>query len=358
MSVCALLLLGGPFAWAQRDRTFFQASRALGMGDAFTAHDVGFEAVYYNPAGIARRTATQLKIIDIEGTLSSDSLSLLNNTLSSTAQMAKITEYVADHPGKTYTMGLNFLPQFLVRNFSIGLLGRFQSEAYVSQADRVMDFYAYSDMAVYAHYGFSLFGGIIKLGAGVKLLDRAELNRSYTRAEYEGSGLKFNDEWQEGTGIGYDAGMLLIIPVVFLPTFGLSVQEIGDTLLKEDDMFFSSAPNNGAPLPLRQKVNAGYAMTVKHDRGSSSTLAFDLKDLAHLSDYAIEHFHAGYELNMNESFFLRAGLNQGKFWTAGLGLYLAGNGLELSSWGEQIRSPVAGLSRAERKWIGRYVIKF
>ena len=48
----------------ERHRSFYSASRALAMGDAFTAYGQGFESVYYNPAGVARRSTPKLKYFD------------------------------------------------------------------------------------------------------------------------------------------------------------------------------------------------------------------------------------------------------------------------------------------------------
>src|SRR5690606_19948385 len=129
-----------------------QSSRALAMGDAFTAYNVGFEAVYYNPAGIARRNRTQFKYIDLELGGSQAMYSFLKKTFSSIGSLGKIAENVAANPDKVQAMYLAFTPQFITRNFSLGLIARTYSEANVDSATADLDYYGYSDMALYMQY--------------------------------------------------------------------------------------------------------------------------------------------------------------------------------------------------------------
>lgn len=350
-------VLSPMLAQADRERPFFQASRALGMGDAYTAYDVGYESVYYNPAGVARRNKAQAKYIDLEGTVSQGVFSVVKGTFSNLTSLGKFTQNLYANQGKVQSLGIALLPQFLIRNFSVGLVLRSYNEAYIDPTTANMDFFAATDAAVYVHTGVALFGGILKLGAGAKALNRAEINRTYTQAEYSSTGVSFSSQWKEGTGYGFDAGALLTYPSDLQPTLGVAVQDIGATDLLERRLIWTGAAGTpGAPPSLPQKVNVGLSISSKFSRGKKAVLALELKNVLKAGTNYTERIHAGMELELNRILFLRAGLNEGRYWTGGLGLHAGGVGLELTTYGENVSHD--GGTRDDRKWIGRYVLAF
>jgi hypothetical protein len=213
-------------------------------------------------------------------------------------------------------------------------------------------------LGLFTHFGASFLGGIVKIGAGVKFIDRAEVDRTFTEAEYTSGGLKFGEQWQEGTGYGLDVGILVQLPTAGLPSFGLAVQDVGNTTLIDRRFIFTgSTAIPGAPGNLRQRVNAGFSLLLKHAPGIKSALAFDVKDALYLADGTTERLHAGWELLMNDTVFIRAGVNQGRYWTAGIGFKLAGVILEGGSYGENLLFGT-GSRRDDRKYVGRYAIVF
>jgi hypothetical protein len=315
-------------------RPFYQAGRALAMGGAYTAVGTDFEAVYYNPAGIAKRNRPRIKLIDIETTVSQGFVSLFDGSYTKFMNLQKILEDVENRPGQPYGIGMSFLPQFLIRNFSLGVLFRGQSEATYDATTTNTNIYSFADLGAYLHYGVAFGGGIFKLGVGGKMLNRAELDRDYTAAEIGAGSLSFATQWKEGLAVGADVGVLLTLPVVSLPTFGVSVQDVGRTTFQDQRLFFSadSAPQ-GTPEPLEQTINVGYSMIFKHARGMRSVLAIDYKDVTGVDGNYLDHLHAGFEFNSSDVFFLRAGVNQGRYWTAGLGFELGGLGIEFATYG-------------------------
>ncbi|MBS1983480.1 MAG: hypothetical protein JST16_04850 [Bdellovibrionales bacterium] len=365
MNSWRLLMVAVAVVWvapahALRERPFFRASRALAMGDAYTAYDVGYEAVYYNPAGVARRNKPEFKYIDLEAEASQGALSTIKDSLTSFRNLSKIVTNLYQNPGNVQAVGFSLTPQFLIRNFSIGFIARGYNEAYTPLADADVDFYAYSDLGAYAQFGFALFGGIIRIGAGMKAIDRAEINRTYTAAELASSTPSLSSQWTEGTGIGGDVGALITLPTSLQPTLGIAVQDLGNTRLNEKRFVWTSpsASTPGRPLDLRQRVNVGLAMSVKHARGVRTGLSAEMKDIANKNtkDY-LGRFHAGMEVDFNKVLYLRGGVNQGRYWTAGLGLHAGGMGLEVASYGDNVAFS-EGERRDARFWVGRYVLEF
>jgi len=340
-------------------RPFYQAGRSLAMGDAYTAVGTGWEAVYYNPAGLAKRNKPSIKFMDLETTVSKSFLSLFSGSYTKFLNMQQLLADVQSNPNTPYTIGMSLLPQFMVRNFSFGLLFRGQAEATYSDTTTDTNMYSFADLGLYTHYAVALGGGVVKLGVGTKIINRAELDKTYTAAQISSGGLQFSSEWQEGWAFGADAGLLITLPVRGLPTLGLTIQDIGHTDFVDKRLIFTgdSAPQ-GAPQKINQKVNAGFSTIVKHARGIRSVVAVDVKDLTALntSNY-LDRLHLGWEMAVNRRLFLRAGVNQGRYWTGGLGISLGGLSLEFASYGENIADEGAA-RQADRKYVGRYVLAF
>jgi hypothetical protein len=342
-----------------RERPFFSASRALAMGDAYVAYAAGFEAVYYNPAGVAKRHAPHLKYLDLELTGSQTMYTYFQDAISSLGRLGNIVNSVVAHPDKPFALGLSVLPQFIVRNFSVGILSRSYTEAYLDSTTTDLDLYAYSDLGLYLQYGVAFFGGVIKAGVGLKAIDRAELQKTYTAAEYATGSLTFGSQWQEGIGYGLDAGLLVTLPWGLLPAFALVVQDVGNTTLLDRRLIFTGSKGRpGAPPALQQRVNAGAGIEVKHSPGLKSSFQIEAKNILEISSANyLDHLHTGWELQINKVLSLRAGLNQGRYWTAGFGISLGGVGLEFSTYGENVLMGT-GQRRDDRKYVGRYVLFF
>lgn len=339
---------------AQRNRPFYQATRPLMMGDAFTAYNNGFEAIYYNSAGVARKGKAQTKLFDVELVGSQALFSMLP----ALGQLQGLTTIIANNPGVVNSVGLGYYPQFMVKNFSIGGIVRTYTEAFVNSDTGDMDLYAFSDVALSTHWGASFLGGIVKLGVGAKAIDRAEMNRTVAASEIAAGGLSFAQEWKEGVGYGFDAGLLVTLPFSTLPAFGISVQDIGDTTLLDRRFIFTGAAGTpGSPLPIEQRINAGFAINVKHAPGIKSGIAIDIKDLERVSQDYLERIHAGWEIGFKNQVFVRFGVNQGVYWTAGVGLNLAGVILEGGTYGENLLWGT-GSRRDDRKFVGRYALSF
>lgn len=340
-------------------RPFFQASRALAMGDAYTAVGSGFESVYYNPAGITYRSQAQIKPFDLETGVSTSFAGMFNGSLLELGSMSGIFTKLQDNPGKPFSIGVNFLPQFLIKNFSVGLVARGFTQAEYDETAGTADFFSTADVGAYVQYAASLAGGLIKIGVGAKVLDRAELDKTYTEAELTSGGLDFSNQWSEGVGYGLDLGALFTIPVAGLPTIGVAVLDVGHTnFTAKKFLFSSSSAASSRPSAISQKVNVGLSGILKHAREIRSVVSVEAKDVTEISDYGSfrDRFHLGWELDLSRFLKIRAGLNEGRYWTAGVGIEIESVMLEFASYGENIST--TGGRTDDRKWVGRYVVAF
>jgi hypothetical protein len=205
----------------------------------------------------------------------------------------------------------------------------------------------------------SLAGGLIKAGIGMKVLDRAELNDTYTSAELSSGSVEFSNQWAEGVGYGIDVGMLFTIPVAGVPTIGLAVLDVGHTDFTEKRFLFTGSNGaNGRPDAIRQRVNVGISGVAKHARSVRSVVSIEEKDILKITDFntGLDRFHAGWELDFDRFIKIRAGVNQGRYWTAGLSLEIEKVALEFATYGENISQ--SGGRMDDRKWVGRYIVTF
>jgi hypothetical protein len=342
-----------------QERPFFQASRALAMGDAYTAVGSGYESVYYNPAGITYRAKAQFKPLDLETAVSTGFTKLFSGDLTKLTSMQGVYEKIIANPDKPFSVGVNFLPQFLIKNFSVGLVARAFTQSEYHSASSDADFHSYADVGAYVQYAASLAGGLVRIGVGGKILDRADLNQTFTAAQLAGGSVKFSNQWNEGLGYGFDVGALFTIPVAGLPTLGVSVMDVGNTRFNQQKLLFaSSAAANSSPSSIRQRVNVGLSGILKHSKEVRSVLSIEAKDVTEISGWTSfqDHFHAGWELDLNRFVMIRAGCNQGRYWTAGLALQIESVMLEFTTYGENIST--TGGREDDRKWMGRYAVTF
>ena len=97
---------------------------------------------------------------------------------------------------------------------------------------------------------------------------------------------------------------------------------------------------------------------MKHAREIRSVVSVEAKDVTEISDYGSfrDRFHLGWELDLSRFLKIRAGLNEGRYWTAGVGIEIESVMLEFASYGENIST--TGGRTDDRKWVGRYVVAF
>jgi hypothetical protein len=67
------------------------------------------------------------------------------------------------------------------------------------------------------------------------------------------------------------------------------------------------------------------------------------------------YYHAGFEVNFSDFFFLRGGMNQG-YWTAGVEFATRFFQLQASSYGQEVGTTSATIE--DRRWVGSFAIRF
>lgn len=299
-------------AWGDPLPLFHQGIRPLGMGGAFTAVADDENAMFYNPAGLNKIDG--FGRVDLLNPL----VALSTNTLDFSKDMQDIGDAQTDAEQATLAADLldkwmgehlharaSVFPNLTFHNFGVGVLGQamFDGEVHSPAGSNTLKLRGGYDVAglVSGAMGFSPFGSTLRVGVTGKFIQRSLLDQSYTANDLvQQDGIDIDRDLLDGSGFGFDAGVILGLPLPLSPSVGVTVQNIGDVDLGDAGI-------------LPQQVNAGIALEPSMPFGRL-TLAADMLDMTKAlgtdNDMA-KRLHAGAEFAFPAVLSLRAGMNQG-----------------------------------------------
>ena len=312
------MLLGAPRASAQQDITSIYRSAAfLGRGDTGIATADDQDAIFYNPAGLAQGKGIYKKTVLLSPEVEiSKATKDLARRLGS--QNSDAVDTVRDNIGKPNHFGLSDFTGIVLRRAALGVVDASHIDLLAHKAPdqgglEVLD--ASADQTLGAT--FSLADGFLDnklmLGATTKYLYRGRGRVSASIAEAD----KIQDELKDqskflamGQGIGADLGLMYQGGGAINPSFGLTVNDAGDTHIK---------PTSATDLDLDvlQTVNVG--VSIEPGTGFSKLkLLADIHDvLGRVIKNNRKKLHLGAELSVEDMLGATVGLNEG-YPTAGL----------------------------------------
>ncbi|MFZ3230537.1 MAG: hypothetical protein WA160_10065 [Pseudobdellovibrio sp.] len=332
---------------------FYNNTRSLAMGGAGTAITSDETSLYRNPANLG-------SIRDYYGTLIDPELEGSSNfvqqvSASSTAKAFEISEIknVLDSKRDTYYHAkLQVSPSFVMRNFGFGLLYKNDVSAETNTAGTILDTKSQSDMAAVVGANLRLFDGRIKIGFNAKAINRIEvINPILSTA----GALDMSTIGSEGTGVSFDGGLLLQAPWVYVPTLGVVVHDMGDTVFDKKDGVRLQATSR--PQTVKQSVDAAFSLFPIHSNGFRSVWTLEYSDITNSRNDTdnVKRMHLGIELNSNDIFFFRLGYNQ-RYYTAGFELASEHIQWQVTSYGEEIGTSSA--PREDRRLNTKITLRF
>ncbi|MEZ0391753.1 MAG: hypothetical protein ACAH59_06030 [Pseudobdellovibrionaceae bacterium] len=340
-------------SFAQEVRENYLGTRALGMGGASIAVVNDETALLINPAGLG-------KLRDIYGTIfdpeveGSSNLKKMYDTKAFTdpfdlEQVKNTTDYSRD---TYYHAKAQVFPSFVVRNFGIGIHAKRVLDAQMNTAGTSLQTFYQEDVSLNLGFNLRLFDGRIKMGVVGKAISRIELNDDLDPAT---SSMDIKALASEGFGIGYDAGLILTAPIVWLPTITGVIRDIGDTAFTAGSGLRMVSETR--PETVKQDIDVAFAVFPIHTNKSRSqfTIQWDkLKASSEATDRS-RFYHAGYEFNYADILFLRAGMNQ-KYWTGGIELAGEHTQIQIASYGEDVG--VDGTPVEDRRFVFKFAFRF
>ena len=282
--------------------------KGLGMGNAYTLHARGHDAVNYNPAAFARMQGFQFRLMG---------LGIGMNAIDSYDEYKAIFDN-SDNVGST----LNALygdPIWARVDYQMSVsAGPFIAGAYarnnlgftlLNPALPYLETNFYSDVVLFGGAGVEIIPKIFDIGVMAKRITRYAGAGDITASTlaYLDSDFIENVANQTGVAYGIDLGAKLTLPGEWNPSVAFAWQDIGDTT-------FSFSATNPAPRTIQDRMNVGIGME-KDFMGLAKlrpALEFKMLNSSSTEVQIGKRMHMGLELEL-PLLTLRGGFHQGYY---------------------------------------------
>lgn len=329
-------------------------TRALGMGGALIGVTSDETSLYRNPANMGSIRGYFGSLIDpeLEGQGTFTDI-VRGDSFTKAVEVEGMAEQLQKNPGEFYHAKVQFTPSFTTKNFGFGLLYRNELNAVVSEtATTSMDTFYQNDFGVVLGFNQSLFGGVIKIGASAKAINRIEV----VSATLSTNGpFDLGTIAAEGSGIAYDVALMVQMPVDWVPTLSVVARDIGDTEFNLRDGV--RARTASQPATVKQSIDAAISLFPIHGNKIRSVWTVEYRDIANSRDEegTKKRLHIGGEINFKDLFFLRLGMNQ-NYYTGGIEISSERFAWQISSYGEEIGTEDD--PQEDRRYATRILIRY
>lgn len=340
----------------------YQSARPLGMGDAFVAVANDYNAVLYNPAGLARLEDGEINM-SMEFSGSSNFASFANEVTqtgkSSSTEGQKTTEYMnllKQYYGKQFSLRAGLLQGIWVRpHWGIAVLpADLTLDMVVHNAvGPALDFKSYLDSTIAYGYGQDFKGipGRLSWGVTGKFVNRGYANKLILPLDLAAdSKLVKVEDWQEGYTVDADIGLLYTPQLpsegwmsairLAKPTFGLVVRNIGEFGFGQSLKVFNKVKTS-PPEKMYRVLDVGTKFEYPNLWIFSGRGVMDFRDIGHPNFTTRKSFHLGFEFDWRVTSWwkgaYRIGVNQG-YPTLGLSALFSIFSLDLVTYGEDVGS--------------------
>lgn len=332
------------------------STRALGMGNAFTAVVDDFSAIFYNPANLAERKDGHLRMFARAGAGPS-ALKLFNEIndvkkVEEAEQPQAYSDLITSHYGEHFYYRLPTAGLVWARpGWGIALIPVDLSldAAVHRQLGPMLNVNSYQDSTLAVSYGQKMnwFGKRhhTSWGATVKSIHRIHVGEAISAAQLaNGSSVWDKSHANEGLTFDLDLAMTWRLPEAsrgffkyFAPTFAFVGRNLVDYGFKQN--FHLIDKNTGEPPPLHRRFDLGTKWDLPKFWVFDPHLSVDVRDMGHPNWTIKKGYHVGAEAYWKMFNWWRGhwavGLNQG-YWTAGFGAKMAIFQLDLASYGEEV----------------------
>lgn len=264
----------------------FVGIRPAGMGQAFTAVADDQNALYYNPAGLARLEGWSLEIFNIVGGVNTELTQNIGDMMDSASgaggKPEEMVNVFRDKLGENNHFHVGINPNFVMPRFGFALMAREEANISIHGANpSIADFESATDVEGRVGYARKFMGEKLAIGGTLIGRQRYFIGEAFEYGDIY-TFINKSDQITEnlrkrihvGWGVGADVGMLFTPIEIWKPTFGLAILNVGDINFFRSDTSSAST----APEPIPQSVNMGVSVTPSwgkyYVRGS-----FDFRDM-------------------------------------------------------------------------------
>ena len=315
------------------DRWTHFGLRPLAMGNAFTAVSDDYNAIFYNPAGLAKIKSWDLELTNPNFSFSEDSRVLAREIIGlatgseSFSNTSEILDFMESKLSTEQYVSIGFTPYFIKQGLGLGFgallqaglsFNRYPSvnlEAGVKSISPVS--YARSFLKDKLMLGASVkFRTVTEVARDLSLDDLDTLRSSNNNGEKQTKSVK--DFAKAGYGVGFDMGLLYNSDLFFKPSLGFSVLDIATTSYSSFKVLEDKA-SRASSEPMT--VNMGLSLTPWQFRNQHLLVAMDFQEINH-------------PIASSNKIQLGTEYSYGNLFKAELGLYKLGltAGLQLDLW--------------------------
>lgn len=338
----------------------YVSTRALGMGNAFTAVTDDHSAIFYNPAMLALRTDGQLRMMlragmDAESMDLYDEIQAAGEKPEGEERNQAYTDLIVSHYGDNFSYRVPTIGALWVRpNWGIAFIpADLQLDIGVHrQVGPMLNVNLYIDSTLAFSYANKLKWlpkrHLLTWGITTKAVHRVYAGQMLSAGQLaDGTDVMDTSLANEGMGVDADIGTYWKPPVptrgffrflqAMKPSFAFVTRNVLDYGLTKNFHFIDE--NSGEPPKLGRRFDFGTKFELPKFWVFEPKLAFDMRNIGHDNWTYRKGAHAGAELAWKMYNWWKGhwsvGLNQG-YWTAGFGAKLAFFQLDAVSYGEEM----------------------
>ncbi|AYF45811.1 hypothetical protein BALOs_2822 [Halobacteriovorax sp. BALOs_7] len=308
------------------------SSRALAMGNAFIAKVDDASAAFYNPAGLGTYRGKHFHLSNFQfetnkgwmETLFGGDVTGNAGDIFDALSLEGARKLLNQNKGTVSHSRFQMMPNFSTRYFSMGYVYAVQQRAFIGdQAGDQFEYAQRTDHGPYAAFNFSLFGGIVKIGATATYLFRKEAIGTADPAV----ALDLPDTaYNQGKMLFFTTGFRLTLPYTFLPTLAITSHNTGGTS-------FEQTGGPAAPADIKQTFDLGLSLTPQIGRTMRVHMELNYKDALgeHSNVDTIRKLGLGLEFDLRRIFYFRLGYGDG-FGSGGIGIRTRKMEFDLSTY--------------------------
>lgn len=340
----------------------YQSIRAMGMGDAFVAVANDYNALFYNPAGLARRDDSEINL-SIEGGLTpkfmefGKDLSDASNTPGSDSDKQEaIMNVIQKAYGETYGLRLTPMAGIWAKpKWAMGVIPLDLSIEMIphQQVGPSIDTTVYADTTVAMAWAEDVHwfdNTRTSIGITGKFVNRGFFSKGINAIEIaaDSSLIKATD-FKEGYTVDADIGILMTPEIpgegwfwqamkLARPSFGAVVRNVGELGFSQSLKLFNKDKTE-QPERLYRVIDVGSKFELPQMGIFSGRAVADVRDILHPRFNLRKGTHLGAEFDWRMASWWkgqwRVGVNQGYF-TAGFSALLGVFNLDLATYGEDV----------------------
>lgn len=250
--------------------------RPLGMGNAFVSIADDYNALFYNPAGLARLKEWDGELLNPQLEMSKNTTDFIKDAADlaggSQDSVKNVLNLIEKETGKNQRVALGITPHLIFPGFGFGA---------GFDIDANMTFHRYpsvdldvgSRLILPIAFAFNTLEDRLSLGFAIKLRARGGIDHEFSIDDLEAfiknnkkntdgttaatKQAELKDYVEGGSGVGGDFGLLFTPVKTMEPTFAFAVSDIGSTAYSKFDFNGNAL---GTPDPQLAAVNTGFSL--------------------------------------------------------------------------------------------------